>query len=47
MNIKCKDIDAISSALCYANAMLDIKIELLEKKNSTMLPTPINRKKKS
>ncbi|MFS2547665.1 hypothetical protein AAH110_01900 [Phocaeicola dorei] len=32
MNIKCKDIDAISSALCYANAMLDTKIELLEKK---------------
>ncbi|SEF86636.1 hypothetical protein [Parabacteroides chinchillae] len=32
MNIKYKDIDAISYALCYANAMLDFKIEELEQK---------------
>lgn len=32
MNIKIKDIDNISYALCIANAMLDTKIELLEKK---------------
>ncbi|MFK2400579.1 hypothetical protein ACIXMQ_22310 [Bacteroides fragilis] len=34
MNIKYKDINAISYALCIANAMLDTKIELLEKKGS-------------
>lgn len=32
MDIKYKDIDAISYALCYAGAMLDTKIEDLEKK---------------
>ena len=32
MNIKYKDIDAISYALCYADAMLDLKIEELEQK---------------
>ncbi len=32
MNIKYKDINAISYALCYADAMLDLKIEELEQK---------------
>lgn len=32
MNIKYKDIDAISYALCYADALLDTKIEEIEKK---------------
>lgn len=32
MNIKFKDIHDILSALCYANAMLDVKIEELDKK---------------
>lgn len=31
MNIKYKDIDAISYALCYAGAMLETKIENVEK----------------
>lgn len=47
MNIKYKDINAISYALCIANAMLDTKIELLEKRDPTMQPMPINREKKS
>lgn len=32
MNIKYNDIDTISHALCYANAMLQVRIEELKEK---------------
>ena len=37
MNIKYKDINAISYALCYADAMLDLKIEGRKKDNNNKL----------
>lgn len=45
MDIKYKDIDAISYALCYAGAMLDIKIENLEKKGFNDATTAYRSKK--
>jgi hypothetical protein len=45
MNIKYKDIDAISYALCYANAMLDLKIEKLEKKGFNNITAAYKLKK--
>lgn len=45
INIKYKDIDAISFALCYANAMLDVKIEELEQKGFNNVTTAYKSKK--
>lgn len=45
INIKYKDIDAILYALCYANAMLDLKIEELEKKGFNNLTAAYKLKK--
>lgn len=45
MNIKYKDIDNISYALCYANAMLDVKIEKLEQKGFNNVTAAYKSKK--
>lgn len=45
MNIEFKDIEAILSALCYANAMLDTKIEQLEKKGFNSVTAGYRAKK--
>ncbi|PWM24149.1 MAG: hypothetical protein DBX48_08700 [Limosilactobacillus fermentum] len=45
MNIEFKDIETILSALCYANAMLDTKIEDLEKKGFNDLTNTYKSKK--
>lgn len=45
MNIKYKDIDAISYALCYANAILDFKIEELEQRGFNNLTATYKSKK--
>lgn len=45
MNIKYKDIGNISYALCYADAMLDVKIEKLEQKGFNNVTTAYKSKK--
>lgn len=39
MKIKYEDINTISHALCYANALLEVKIEELEKKGFQHIAT--------
>lgn len=46
MNIKYKDIDAISYALCHADAMLDFKIEELEQKGFNNVTVAYKSKKR-
>lgn len=45
MNIKYKDINAISYALCYADAMLDFKIEELEQEGFNNVTAAYKSKK--
>lgn len=45
MNIKYKDIDDVSYALCYADAMLDLKIEEFEKKGFNKVTAAYKSKK--
>lgn len=45
MNIKYKDIDAISYALCYAGALLDSNIEDLEQKGFNNVANAYKSKK--
>lgn len=45
MNIKYKDISAILYALCYADAMLDFKIEELEQKGFNNVTATYKSKK--
>lgn len=45
MNIKIKDIDTISYALCCANTLLDMNIEELEKKGLNNVADKYNSEK--